>query len=431
MQAKIIKRNGNKITVQVEVDISGDSMLEKEEIIQKAVNDVGCLYSSEALKSFDTNGDKIQVDGIKYTSKGLQKEKYETIYGQIEVERYVYQNSNGGKTFCPMENDAVVILNSTPRYAKIMTFKYASLSSREVTKDIEETNGRVCDYTYCKKIADYVGEIANFADGKWEYELPDDIGNVKFVSIGIDGTCMLMVEKGWREAMAGTISFFNGKNERVHTIYIGTPPEYGKKTFLTRFMSELDKVKTKYPDIPYYGVADGAHENWTFLDPIVSTSIIDFYHASEYVKLAAKSILPNKKDKIKREKWIEDELHKLKNNIGGAKQFLNLITKEKDNVKKKHQENMQTVITYFTNHHKRMPYANQVKKGLPIGSGITEAACKELIKERLCKSGMRWKNDGAEIVINLRSLKKSDKRWGIFWNHIIDKGHAGTKKITM
>ncbi len=39
----------------------------------------------------------------------------------------------------------------------------------------------------------------------------------------------------------------------------------------------------------------------------------------------------------------------------------------------------------------RMSYARNVEANIPIGSGVTEAACKMLVKQRLCNSGMRWK----------------------------------------
>ncbi len=42
---------------------------------------------------------------------------------------------------------------------------------------------------------------------------------------------------------------------------------------------------------------------------------------------------------------------------------------------------------------------------LPTGSGVTEAACKVLVKQRLCGSGMRWKQ--ARIILNLRALSES------------------------
>lgn len=42
--------------------------------------------------------------------------------------------------------------------------------------------------------------------------------------------------------------------------------------------------------------------------------------------------------------------------------------------------------------------------GWPIGSGVTEAACKTLVKQRLCRAGMRWTEDGAQTILSLRAL---------------------------
>ena len=52
-------------------------------------------------------------------------------------------------------------------------------------------------------------------------------------------------------------------------------------------------------------------------------------------------------------------------------------------------EELEKARTYFRNHHQQMSYAEREQANLPIGSGVTEAACKELIKARFSRSGMR------------------------------------------
>ena len=42
--------------------------------------------------------------------------------------------------------------------------------------------------------------------------------------------------------------------------------------------------------------------------------------------------------------------------------------------------------------------------GSPIGSGIVESACKQLVTERLKLSGMRWSHAGAQQIMTLRSI---------------------------
>ena len=79
---------------------------------------------------------------------------------------------------------------------------------------------------------------------------------------------------------------------------------------------------------------------------------------------------------------------------------------------------LNAALTYFVNHRYRMDYVTHLSKNLPIGSGVTEAACKTLVKQRLCGSGMRWKNQGAKIVLSLRALIQSKGRWQQFWDNM-------------
>lgn len=56
-----------------------------------------------------------------------------------------------------------------------------------------------------------------------------------------------------------------------------------------------------------------------------------------------------------------------------------------------------------------MQYATVRAKHLPIGSGVTEAACKTLVSQRLKCSGMRWKTKGGQGVLTIRGLIQSNR----------------------
>ncbi len=64
-----------------------------------------------------------------------------------------------------------------------------------------------------------------------------------------------------------------------------------------------------------------------------------------------------------------------------------------------------------------MNYYAFVKQALPIGSGVTEAACRMIVKQRLCQSGMKWGEKGASIILSLRTLERSN-RWEQFWENV-------------
>ena len=71
-----------------------------------------------------------------------------------------------------------------------------------------------------------------------------------------------------------------------------------------------------------------------------------------------------------------------------------------------------------------MHYAEAVARHLPIGSGVTKAACKVIVKACLCGAGMKWKERGAGIVLSLRTLTYTEGRWQQFWSKINRYGFA-------
>ena len=78
-------------------------------------------------------------------------------------------------------------------------------------------------------------------------------------------------------------------------------------------------------------------------------------------------------------------------------------------------EELTKARTYFSNHHQQMKYAERLQAKLPIGSGVTEAACKTIVKMRMCRGGAKWKEAGAAAVLSLRTLIYTEGRWEQFW----------------
>ena len=71
-------------------------------------------------------------------------------------------------------------------------------------------------------------------------------------------------------------------------------------------------------------------------------------------------------------------------------------------------ETVDKVAKYLRRNRHLMKYEGYMKKGLPIASGCVEGACKNLIKDRMERSGMRWSLSGGDAMIRLRSLYLSD-----------------------
>lgn len=423
MPATLIEQKNTTLTIQFTVEFTGH-MLADEQSLQQALNEAGQAAMVPMIKQFDTHGEPIRVNGTKHTVKDYAPQTYETPYGPVQVERHTYQTSKGGRAYVPLENDARMVLNSTPRYSQIVSGKYARFGADSIRDDLLECNGREISRNYAKKLSDFVGTIAGCYETEWEYDLPEFDRPVHAITLGLDGTCMLMHKDGWREAMCGSIAFYDAQGERLHTIYCSATPEYGKEKFKEKFGREIERVQKTFPNVVYLGLADGAKDNWTFLKIYTKRLLLDFYHAREYISKAASAIFG--RDHLNKQIWEDNFSHDLKNKQGTASQLIKELQKQRANLDRKNfierDEEIRQVITYYKNHKNKMSYARHIKENLPIGSGVTEAACKTLIKQRMCISGSRWKNDGASCVLALRTLKLTTGRWQQFWNYVMRHG---------
>ena len=418
MNATIIARTPTSFTVQVEVPYNG-SMLDFEETLQQRLNEAGVVATAEGLRQFDTDGSPIAVGPVKLTTKGQVEKDYQTPYGVATVDRHVYQSPHGGPTYCPLDRDARIVVSSTPRFAKIISHKYAEFSSPRAQVDLQENHGRVVSRCLIQDVADAVAAAALAKEEDWSYALPKFEAPPATVAVSLDGTCTLMCEDGWREAMVGTLAFYDAEGERQHTVYLAATPEYGKAKFLGRLEAEIGRAKAKCPGARYVGLADGAKGNWEFLGRHTDVQVTDFWHAAEYLGKAA--VVIHRGHPRTREAWLEEACHRLKHEPDGAEWVLKrLRTLARERPWAKGHEDVQRAITYFTNQSGmgRMDYASRVAANEPIGSGVTEAACKVIVKQRLCGSGMKWSEDGAAVVLSLRALSYTPERWGQFWSKV-------------
>lgn len=77
---------------------------------------------------------------------------------------------------------------------------------------------------------------------------------------------------------------------------------------------------------------------------------------------------------------------------------------------------IEETLGYFEVNRGRMKYAEWIKQGLFVGSGVIEAGCKTIVGQRLKQSGMRWTVQGANSIIALRCCQISH-RWEEFWEN--------------
>lgn len=153
----------------------------------------------------------------------------------------------------------------------------------------------------------------------------------------------------------------------------------------------------------WIGKQSGEHFPW-------ATRILDFYHVCEYLWAAARAALGEAAGAWVAARKAELLHSRLEQTLCALSALAAAFPQAA--------EEAGAARGYFRNHRQAMDYALYLSLGLRIGSGAAESACKQVVTQRLKGAGMRWSQDGAQRVANLRCLLLSD-RWESFqdfWN---------------
>ena len=158
-------------------------------------------------------------------------------------------------------------------------------------------------------------------------------------------------------------------------------------------------------------VADGAPWIWNQAAEHFpqATPILDFYHASQRLHTVAKAVYGEGTKAAKR--WADDNVARLSEGL-----WKSLLCSLKALRPRTHegQEAVRLALGYFQGNRQRMDYPSYRARGMHIGSGVVEAACKCVVATRCKRTGMRWTKHGLQAVLSLRTMLLND-RWDQYW----------------
>jgi hypothetical protein len=177
----------------------------------------------------------------------------------------------------------------------------------------------------------------------------------------------------------------------------------------TKFTGEMEKLLDHYASRrqPIVFISDGAPwiRNWIADAYPEAISVLDFYHASEYLHAFAKAEF---KDENHRKQWVEKRTELLLN--GEVEKILDELNSLP--VKSDEAEN---IIAYYQANKTRMNYPLYKKLGTGIiGSAAIESAHRTVVQKRLKQSGQRWSKRGAQNMLHLRVTQKNNQ-----WSKIV------------
>jgi hypothetical protein len=242
---------------------------------------------------------------------------------------------------------------------------------------------------------------------------------------GRDGVMVPIRDQGYQEAGTGTVSVHDRRGKRLGTVYLGQMPEAGQHRLTKQLTAVLTAVLTTWhalgqtcPRLVY--VSDGGHHPQQFFQRVLTRLAdpwrpgrllpwqwtLDFYHACTHLWTMAGGLFGESPAAWA---WYRRMRHWLRDRRGGVSDILRSASQltNRRKVTRSRQPAYGTAYRYLRRHARWMDYAARRKVGLPIGSGVTEAACKTVFTQRLKRSGMTWGLAGGQVIVDLRVLVKS------------------------
>jgi hypothetical protein len=146
--------------------------------------------------------------------------------------------------------------------------------------------------------------------------------------------------------------------------------------------------------------------------------VLDIIHALEKVWIAAYVFHPEGSPEAQ-EFVRERALRILEGGVGQVVKGLRQMA-TKHRLSPARRKTLRNMADYLYRNRFRMRYDDYLARGLPIASGNVEGACKNLIRDRMERSGMRWSEEGAEAMVKVRAVYLSDD-FEEYWNYHVQQ----------
>jgi hypothetical protein len=158
------------------------------------------------------------------------------------------------------------------------------------------------------------------------------------------------------------------------------------------------------------------------------TILVDVIHVIEYVWKAARAIFGEASTEA--ESWVGDRFLALMSGRSGG-DIAKTIRRHaaEHELSDSAREVIRKACGYLTDRTRTrlMKYADALRDGLPISTGVIEGACRYLVKDRMDRTGAVWSVPGAEAVLRLRALRAShdfDEYWHFHLAREKERNHA-------
>ena len=435
---------------------------ELERRLREKLNAVGCAVMKEVLERADTKAPQITINGKTWGNRRESKGTYGTTFGETVLLRSIYSQPGGGPVAVPINLRLGIHEGRyTPQMARVLTRASASMPEEEAEGFLKEVGVAMVSTSTLHRVPRAIGaryetrRTQILEDLRESDEVPDAAVTVQ---ASLDGVMVAQdgehagargrptetpnsprhethyappptpgpaandgaEGRSWHEACVGTLSFWDKDGEHLKTIYSARMPESGKGMLADEVEDELNMALARRPDLHVVFAADGDAHQWSLLEgmalrlPETVTGevsyLLDFYHAAEYLHLAANAV--EGKDSADAHVLAATWREMLKEHEDGPERVLKAMRYYRDRkTPTAHPEDLETAIDYLAKQANkgRMAYAAARAANWPIGTGVAEAAAKTVVAVRMKRAGARFSQHGGQTVMIFRTALLSGR----------------------
>jgi hypothetical protein len=355
-----------------------------------------------------------------------------TLFGKITLWRHGYRDvrrDSPEPTIFPLEMQLGVVEGATPALAGVAAQALAETGATQgaVLDKLQTQHGVEWGVKKLRAVAEKVSTVMEeFRRDhqarqvvEWLRQAQESTGrNRPVLAVGRDGITLRTRPHSFFEvASTATLTVQDRRGRRLGTVYLARAPELGQPTMTGELTALIQEVWRQWdgplPRLAYVTDA-GDHESSYYHDVLKKmrhprtgrrlewTRIVDYYHASLRLTQMAEALLGQGREAAA---WAE-RMRKLLQKPNGPFRVLHAAAamRARRVMKASARKDFQRAYNYLRTRAKYLQYAEYRRQGLPLGSGVTEAACKTVFTQRLKLSGMRWSVAGAQTILNLRVI---------------------------
>jgi hypothetical protein len=320
--------------------------------------------------------------------------------GQLQARRRYYHCSDCSTGWAPWDRlQGLTQRQFTPRLKALVAELAAHMSYSETAYWLGRTIGLEIEESSAELIVEEVAERARaYQRDRMARALAGELGidiAPKRLYLGVDGA-HAHIDGSWHE-VKHVVAQIEGQR-RWYDAAREPSEQFGERVYALAASLGVEQAG----EVVMLG--DGAEWIWnlTAMHFPDAVQILDFYHACEYIHEVADAHY-DEDSKLGR-RWANRHKRRLlEEGPGPLLRALGAMRPETEEA----EEVIQRTRGYVRRHRERMRYPQFRARGLQIGSGPVEAACKVITGQRLRRAGMRWSDDGADHVLALRCLAKS------------------------